>query len=140
MTPPWLRHSIRAIGAHAWLARGGLSCQVGRGGRQLVDRLRRGEARVTHFNGVQPPFTADDRAMQVFCYRLRVYRSRHDDETQLGTHFLLHATAYRERYIACQPPLMEFVEQDGGDAFEHRIVQDKPGEDALGDDFDAGLA
>jgi hypothetical protein len=31
---------------------------------------------------------------------------------------------------------MEFVEQDGGDAFEHRVVENEPGEYALGDDLD----
>ena len=31
---------------------------------------------------------------------------------------------------------MEFVEQDRGDAFEHRVVENEPGEYALGDDLD----
>ncbi len=35
---------------------------------------------------------------------------------------------------------MEFVEQHGGDAVEHRIVENEPGEDAFGDDLDPGLA
>ena len=35
---------------------------------------------------------------------------------------------------------MEFVEQHRSDAVEHRIVEDEPGEDAFGDDLDAGLA
>ena len=35
---------------------------------------------------------------------------------------------------------MEFVEQHRGDALEHRIVEDEPGENSLGDDFDARFA
>ena len=35
---------------------------------------------------------------------------------------------------------MEFVEDHGGDAGELGIVEDHAGEDALGDDLDAGRA
>jgi hypothetical protein len=35
---------------------------------------------------------------------------------------------------------VKFVEQHRGDTVEHRIVEDQPGENPLGDDFDPGLA
>ncbi len=34
---------------------------------------------------------------------------------------------------------MEFVEQDGADALQPRIVENHPGEDALGHDLDSGV-
>ena len=46
----------------------------------------------------------------------------------------------RETEIGIERAFMEFVEQDGGDAVEHRIVEDEPGENAFGDDLDPGSA
>ncbi len=72
--------------------------------------------------------------------RARVDRRRHDEELEILAQALLHVARQRETEIGIERTLVEFVEQHGSDAVEHRIVEDEPGENSLGDDFDAGLA
>ena len=48
--------------------------------------------------------------------------------------------AKRQTEIGVERALVEFVEQHRGDAVEHRIVENEPGENSLGDDLDAGSA
>ena len=67
-----------------------------------------------------------------------VERRRHDQKPQILAQAKLRVTGERQSEIGIERTLMEFVEQDGGDAVEHRIVENEPGEDALGDDLDAG--
>ena len=45
----------------------------------------------------------------------------------------------REAQIGIEAALVKFVEEHGGDATQFRIVQQHAGEDALGDDLDAGF-
>ncbi len=42
--------------------------------------------------------------------------------------------------VGVERAFVELVEGDRGDALEHRIVEDEPGEDAFGDDLDARLS
>ena len=62
---------------------------------------------------------------------------RHDDEAQV-------VAQGRGVERQCQPEVgieaafVEFVEQHGGHATQFRIVEQHAGEDAFGDDFDAG--
>jgi hypothetical protein len=63
---------------------------------------------------------------------------RHDEESQILAQSLLDVARQREAEIGIERALVELVEQDCGDALEHRVVEHKPGEDAFGDDFDAG--
>ena len=69
-----------------------------------------------------------------------VDRRRHHEELQILAQALLHVARQRQAEIGIERALVEFVEQHRGDAVEHRIVEDEPGENAFGDDFDAGLA
>ncbi len=69
-----------------------------------------------------------------------VYSRRHDQEPQILAQSLLRVARQSETEIGVERSLVEFVEQHGGDAVEHRIVEDEPGKNAFGDDFDAGLA
>ena len=65
-----------------------------------------------------------------------VDRRRHDEEPQILAQPLLHVARQREAEIGIERALVEFVEQDGGDPVEHRVVEHEPREHALGDDFD----
>ena len=69
-----------------------------------------------------------------------VERRRHHEQPQILAQALLRVAREREAEIGVERAFVEFVEQHGGDAGEFRIVEDEPREDALGDDFDAGLA
>ena len=48
----------------------------------------------------------------------------------------LHIAGERQTEVGVERALMELVEHNGGDARESGIVEDKPGEYALGHDFD----
>src|SRR5204863_1549081 len=54
-------------------------------------------------------------------------------QTQLGV------ARKRETEIGVERALVEFVEQDGGNALQFRIVEDQPRENAFGHDLDPGL-
>ena len=69
-----------------------------------------------------------------------VERRRHHQQLEILAQALLHVARERQAEIGVERALVEFVEQHRGDAFERRIVEDQPGEDAFGDDLDAGLA
>ena len=45
----------------------------------------------------------------------------------------------RQRQVAIQVALVKLVEDDGADGFEERVGQELPGEDALGQESQAGL-
>ena len=76
------------------------------------------------------------RIAQKLCHPRAVDRRRHDEQPQILAQALLHVARQRQPEIGVERALVEFVEQDGGDALEHRIVEDKPREHALGDDLD----
>ena len=65
---------------------------------------------------------------------------RHDQDAQILAQALLHVAGQRQAEIGVERALMELVEDHGRDAVEHGIVEDEPGEDALGDDLDPGAA
>ncbi len=69
----------------------------------------------------------------------RIDGRRHDEELEILAQALLHVAGKRETEIGIERAFMKLVEQHGGDAVEHRIVEDEPGENSLGDDFDAGF-
>ena len=69
-----------------------------------------------------------------------VDRRRHDEKPQILAQALLRVARQRQTEIGIERALVEFVEQHRGDAVEHRIVEDEPGENSFGDDFDPGFA
>jgi hypothetical protein len=111
------------------------------GPRDRIRHLRLDRARIAaeiarlHRKGA--PFRSDRRRIaQKLRHARAVDGCRHDDEPQILAQALLYIAGQREPEIGIERALMEFVEQDGGDAFEHRIVENKPAEHALGDDLD----
>jgi hypothetical protein len=68
-----------------------------------------------------------------------VDRRRHDDEPQIFAQTLLDVAGECEAEIGVERPLVEFVKNDRRNAVEHGIVEDQPGENAFGDDLDAGF-
>jgi hypothetical protein len=65
-----------------------------------------------------------------------VERCRHDQELEILAQTQLHVARERQPEVGVERALMELVEHNGGDARESGIVEDKPGEYALGHDFD----
>ena len=65
---------------------------------------------------------------------------RHDEELQILAQTLLRVAGKRKTEIGVERTLMELVEQNRGHAIEHWVVEDHPGKDAFGDDFDARFA
>ena len=68
---------------------------------------------------------------------LAIERGRHHHKAQVFAQAGLHVDTEREAEVAVQMALMEFVEQNRADAFEHRVILEHAREDAFGDDFNA---
>ena len=66
-----------------------------------------------------------------------VERRRHHQKAEVLAKAGLRVERQRKAEIGVERALVELVEQNRADAFERRIVEDHPGEHALGDDFDA---
>ena len=67
-----------------------------------------------------------------------VERRGHDEDAQVGAQRALCVERQSQTEIRVKRALMELVEQHRRDAFQLRIVEDHPRENAFGDDFDAG--
>ena len=63
---------------------------------------------------------------------------RHDEDAKVRPQRALCVEGERESEIGVEGALVELVEQHGADAGEFGIVEDHPGEHALGHDLDAG--
>ncbi len=81
---------------------------------------------------------AQPRRFQKAGQAFAIQRGRHRHDAQVIAHLRLHIQRQRQTQVAGQMTLVEFVEQQHADAFQHRVVLDQPGQDAFGDDFDAG--
>ena len=68
-----------------------------------------------------------------------VQRRRHDEDAQIGPERRLDVERQRQAEIGIEGAFVEFVEEDGGDAGEFRVVQDHAGEKTFGHDEDAGV-
>lgn len=62
----------------------------------------------------------------------------HDNEAEIGTGLFLQAAEQREREIAFQVALVEFVEDDGSHVSKSGIGKQAAGEDAFGEEAQAG--
>ena len=76
-------------------------------------------------------------AAQVRRDRRRVERRRHDDDPQIGPPRALQAPQQRQREVAFQMPLVEFVEHHAAHALQLRVAQQAAGEHALGQEAQA---
>ncbi len=70
---------------------------------------------------------------------LAVQRRRHHHDPQVLAQAGLHVQRQRQPEVSGQVALVELVEQDRAHAFQQRVVLQHAGEDALGDDLDAGV-
>ena len=96
---------------------------------------------VARLDRKRPAFAFDHRrAAEQPGHARAIDRRRHHEEPQILAQALLRVAGQRQTEIGIERALVEFVEQHGGDALEHRIVEDKPGEHPFGDDFDPGSA
>ncbi len=62
---------------------------------------------------------------------------RHQDDAEVVADDALCVEGEGEAFVGVQRTLVEFVEDNAGDAFESGIGQDHPAEHAFSDDFDA---
>ncbi len=69
-----------------------------------------------------------------------VKRRRHHENPQVFAQTPLRVERQRQPEIGIERALVKFVEQHGGDAVQFRIVENQPGENALGDHLDPGRA
>ncbi len=68
-----------------------------------------------------------------------VERRRHHEEAQIRPQMGAGIESQSEAEIGVERALMKFIEENRGNAFEPRIIEDHAGEDALRHDLDAGL-
>ena len=95
---------------------------------------------VFHGHFMSLPLDPHDRAVvQETRDRQGIERGRHDDQDQVGAHLPPDLAQQRQRQVAIQVALVKFVEDDGADRFEERVGQELPGQDALGQEPQAGL-
>ena len=67
----------------------------------------------------------------------RVERGGHDDDAKVGTRGLLEAAEEREGEVGFEVALVEFVENNGGDAAEGWVGDEAAGENAFGEETQA---
>lgn len=94
--------------------------------REVADRHR-----------ITAALAAQPRCIEEACQPLAVQRGRHHHQAQVVTQLRLHVQRQRQPEVATEVALVEFVEQDRTDLFQHRVVLQHAGQDAFGDDFDA---
>ena len=138
--------SVRRISAcarqeHQHRARIGAQRARHRVGDLALDRRARVAAEIARLDREGAALALDHRRVAEQLRDARaVERRRHHQQLEIVAQALLRVAREREAEIGVERALVEFVEQHRGDAVERRIVEDQPGEDALGDDLDAGLA
>jgi hypothetical protein len=92
---------------------------------------------ITDINRKASTRTLDNRRMIKQCSDpFDIERGRHHKDTQVLAKRRLNVERQRKAEIGIQRPLVEFVEDDGGDSGELGIIEDHTGEDALGDNLD----
>ncbi len=121
---------------HQHVAR--MLCQhlLHRASRLVFQRFVAACGKVRDRHGEAASGTAQPRRVEETGQPLAVERGRHHHDAQVLAQPGLHVQRQRQAQVGRQVPLMEFVEQQRADAFQHRIVLQHAGEDAFGDDFD----
>ena len=66
-------------------------------------------------------------------------RGRHDDQLQVGAPRFLQLQSARERDVAVEMALVEFIEKNRRDAGQLGILEQLAQENSFGDEADAGL-
>ncbi len=111
-------------------------------GHRVVEAAARGERTVepARLDRMGAAFAGDDgRTAEQRRDRLRVEGGGHDDEGEVGTQRGADLERQREAQIGVERALVELVEDHAADAVELGVGLQAAGEDAFGDDLDAGL-
>ena len=104
-----------------------------------LDRRARVAPEITRLHRESAAQAFDHRRIaEQFCDARAVDGRRHDQELEVFAQPLLHVAGERQTEIGVERALVEFVEQQRGDAVERRIVEDHAREHALGHELDAG--
>ena len=94
--------------------------------REMADRHR-----------VAAALAAQARCIEEARQPLAIQRGRHHHQAQVVAQLRLHVQRQGQAEIATEVALVEFVEQDRADLFQHRVVLQHAGQDAFGDHLDA---
>ncbi len=104
-----------------------------------LDPLFRLAAEIAGFNREAAALALDDwRTAEQPCDTGGIQRCRHGHQPQVVTQRPLHIERQCKAEVAFERAFMELVKQHTGNAGKLRVIQDHPGEYALGDDLDAG--
>ncbi|CCF21609.1 protein of unknown function [Pseudorhizobium banfieldiae] len=105
----------------------------------VLDAFARRTVAVADVDRKAAPLADDHRRMvQEIRHPLDVERCRHHHDPQVVAQSGLHVECERQAEIRIQRPLMEFVEQDGGDTFQLGIIEHHSRKDALRHHLDPG--
>ncbi len=109
-------------------------------GHGLLEPFDRVAAQIAGLDREHPSLGLDHwRAVEQARHPRDVERRRHDQQTQIVAQHRLTVARQRQTQIGVQTALVEFIEQDGADALQARVVENHPREDALGHDLDSGV-
>ncbi len=86
---------------------------------------------------VAAALAAQPRCIEEACQALAIQCCRHHHQTQVVTQLCLHVERQCQAEITVEMALVELIEQDRTDLFQHRVVLQHAGQDAFGDDFNA---
>jgi hypothetical protein len=124
---------IVALAGGAFVGGGG-----GVPGRVAVGVERLGECSIST-GKVRPSEWTVDAGLEIRLEQARVQRGGHHDEQQIGPRGLLQVQGLGEGDVAVDVALVEFVEEDGGDAGQVGLRKHLAQEDAFGLEVDAGV-
>ena len=96
--------------------------------RQVFDLDRKGAAARAQ----------DGAGLQIFFEKARVQGRGHDGEFEIGARGGLELEGASEGDVAVEMALVEFIEENRGDAAQLRILNELPQENSFGDEADAG--
>jgi hypothetical protein len=115
-----------------------VECAQDRAGHLRLDAFARVAAEIArvHIEGAALAFN-DRRVAENFRDARTVERRRHGENAQVLAQSALGVERKRQAQIGIERALVKFVEQDGGDPGQFRIVEHKPRKHTLGHDLDA---
>ena len=83
-----------------------------------------------------PPGALDQRGVERRAQRRRIDGRGHQQDAQVGAQHLLRLPGQGQGHVALQAPLVEFVKDYDAHAFQGRVVDQHPRQDAFGEHLD----
>ena len=116
----------------------GMRCQrmLDRTLRLMLDGFLASRGEMRDFDRIAAAGAAQARRVEEPGKPLAIQRRRHHHDAQVLAQAGLYIQRQRQAKVAGQVAFVEFVEQQRADAFQHRVVLQHAGEDALGDHLD----